>query len=155
MLAFPLHRRLLCSMGSRLAFGCAAKWPHHQSHGFPANAARFTPMTPTRSLLTMSDRRAVPHGTPQVCTLDCTGTIMRVKGALPRCRQYIVSPPRPAWTNYQQPSSEKDISIRVLYPWPMIEIWALLPACLTYESTSAYCCCTGTRSHHVVVSNCS
>lgn len=56
-------------MGSRLAFAMGA-------NSLPIH--RHTPMQAKR-LLTMS------AGGPEVLCLDCTGTIMRVKGSMPRC----------------------------------------------------------------------
>lgn len=55
------------SMGSRLAFAMGA-------NSFPVH--RHTPMHAKR-LLTMS-------APPEVLCLDCTGTIMRIKGSMPR-----------------------------------------------------------------------
>ncbi|CBN77932.1 haloacid dehalogenase-like hydrolase [Ectocarpus siliculosus] len=56
-------------LGSRLAFASAAvKWSH-----LPVS----TPPPSTRRLLTM-------RAGPDVLCLDCTGTIMRIKGSMPR-----------------------------------------------------------------------
>ncbi|CAM9171279.1 unnamed protein product [Ectocarpus fasciculatus] len=55
-------------LGARLAFASAAvKWSHLVS----------TPLPSTRRLLTM-------RAGPDVVCLDCTGTIMRIKGSMPR-----------------------------------------------------------------------
>ena len=62
-------------MASRLAFAFAA-------NSLPV---RNTPIHhATRQLLTMSAR-------PEVVCLDCTGTIMRIKGSMPRCVKHPAS----------------------------------------------------------------
>ncbi|CAM9542227.1 unnamed protein product [Scytosiphon promiscuus] len=60
-------------MTARLAFTSAAlKWSHISS-----GPGQHTSVTATKRLLTMSSG-------PQVLCLDCTGTIMRIKGSVPR-----------------------------------------------------------------------
>ena len=68
------------SMGTRLAFGSALKWSQHHSTNFPlCKAHRVAPIA-TKSRVVMS------HALTNVgvITMDCTDTIMRVHGSIPR-----------------------------------------------------------------------
>ncbi|CAM9102455.1 unnamed protein product [Laminaria digitata] len=75
-------------MGSRLAFGSALKFSQHHSPALPLCTARCVLPVATKSRVGMSHAplmtMTTPQTTPQVCTLDCTDTIMKVKGSIPR-----------------------------------------------------------------------
>ncbi len=91
-------------MGSRLAFAFSA------NSFFPT---RSTPAAQhvTRQLLTMS---AAPA--PEVVCLDCTGTIMRIKGSMPRCvnqQSLITKNPAEVLVEEQQQSSCRTLEATV------------------------------------------
>lgn len=68
-------------MVARVAFASMVKLPRIPPS--PAVTAWHAPSLVTKRLVTMCS-------TPDVVTLDCTGTIMRVKGSMPR---YVLAHP--------------------------------------------------------------
>ena len=70
------------SMGTRLAFGSALKWSQHQSPTLPLCTAKRVPPVATKNRVVMTHELKTSQ--PQVISIDCTDTIMKVKGSIPR-----------------------------------------------------------------------